>query len=79
MPIVNNKTYIELAKADFNICQSIHMKELHEIIRKNSISAYHLKCYTAPVHVFIQNTDSLTSKLFFVFNSGLVGGTENPH
>lgn len=33
MPIVNNKTYIELAKADFNICQSIHRTELQGIIR----------------------------------------------
>ncbi|KAH9309756.1 hypothetical protein KI387_037667, partial [Taxus chinensis] len=33
MPFVNNKTYIDLARADFNQCQSIHRKELHEIIR----------------------------------------------
>nr|WJJ50358.1 diterpene synthase 4 [Cephalotaxus harringtonia] len=33
MPFVNNKTYIDLAKTDFNLCQSIHRKELNELIR----------------------------------------------
>ncbi|GLJ38365.1 hypothetical protein SUGI_0781320 [Cryptomeria japonica] len=33
MPFVNNKTYIDLAKADFNLCQSIHRKELDAITR----------------------------------------------
>eukprot|EP01018_Ginkgo_biloba_P000203 Gb_10531 [translate_table: standard] len=32
MPLVNNKAYIELAKADFNACQSIHRKELKQIM-----------------------------------------------
>nr|QWV53999.1 copalyl diphosphate synthase-like 3 [Chamaecyparis formosensis] len=33
MPFVNNTAYVDLARADFNLCQSIHRKELDEIIR----------------------------------------------
>jgi ent-copalyl diphosphate synthase len=33
MPYVNNKVFLDLAKADFNLCQSIHQKELEEVIR----------------------------------------------
>lgn len=35
MPYVNNKVFLDLAKADFNLCQSIHQKELEEVIRWN--------------------------------------------
>jgi hypothetical protein len=33
MPYVNNELFLDLAKADFNMCQSIHQKELEELIR----------------------------------------------
>ncbi|CAK9220564.1 unnamed protein product, partial [Sphagnum troendelagicum] len=36
MPYVNNKVFLDLAKADFNLCQSIHQKELEEVIRWNA-------------------------------------------
>nr|UPQ49771.1 ent-copalyl diphosphate synthase [Lunularia cruciata] len=35
MPFVNNNTYLALAKADFNLCQSIHQLELQQILRWN--------------------------------------------
>jgi hypothetical protein len=33
MPYVNNEVFLDLAKADFNMCQSIHQKELEELVR----------------------------------------------
>jgi len=33
MPYVNNELFLDLAKADFNMCQSIHQKELEELVR----------------------------------------------
>jgi hypothetical protein len=36
MPYVNNKVFLDLAKADFNLCQSLHQKELEEVIRWNA-------------------------------------------
>ncbi|KAH8967051.1 hypothetical protein BDL97_03G057700 [Sphagnum fallax] len=36
MPYVNNELFLDLAKADFNMCQSIHQKELEELIRWNA-------------------------------------------
>jgi hypothetical protein len=33
LPYVNNKVFLDLAKADFNMCQSIYQKELEELIR----------------------------------------------
>jgi hypothetical protein len=33
MPYVNNEVFLDLAKADFNMCQSIHQKELEELLR----------------------------------------------
>nr|APP91795.1 diterpene synthase-like protein [Marchantia polymorpha] len=35
MPFVNNTTYLALAKADFNLCQSIHQLELQRVLRWN--------------------------------------------
>nr|BAQ20600.1 ent-kaurene synthase [Lygodium japonicum] len=33
MPIVNNEAFLNLAKADFNLCQKIHQKEIMELQR----------------------------------------------
>ncbi|MCO5601744.1 hypothetical protein L7F22_055869 [Adiantum nelumboides] len=35
MPYVNNEIFLKLAKADFNLCQSFHKKELAQVLRWN--------------------------------------------
>ena len=36
MPAVNNEVYLKLAKADFNMCQALHIKELEQVITWNA-------------------------------------------
>uniref|UniRef100_J3LBR2 ent-copalyl diphosphate synthase n=2 Tax=Oryza brachyantha TaxID=4533 RepID=J3LBR2_ORYBR len=43
MPLVNNNTYLELAKLDFNRCQAIHQQELHGLQKwfvENDLKAF---------------------------------------
>lgn len=36
MPAVTNEVFLKLAKADFNMCQALHKKELEQVIKWNA-------------------------------------------
>ncbi|KAH7863456.1 hypothetical protein Vadar_017731 [Vaccinium darrowii] len=47
MPYVNNNTYLELAKLDYNKCQALHQQEWHSIQNQTSLLlAYYLAAAT---------------------------------
>ncbi|KAI5070148.1 hypothetical protein GOP47_0014491 [Adiantum capillus-veneris] len=40
MPYVNNEIFLKLAKADYNLCQSFHQRELAQVLRWNIESKF---------------------------------------
>nr|AOG18237.1 diterpene synthase [Taiwania cryptomerioides] len=85
MPFVNNKTYIDLARADFNLCQSVHRKELDAITRwsreyrfeelglvQNSIE----KLYFLPA-ITLFEPDMAASRLAWAHSSILMAAARN--
>ncbi|GLJ38375.1 hypothetical protein SUGI_0781460 [Cryptomeria japonica] len=85
MPFVNNKTYIDLARADFNLCQSIHRKELDAIIRWSVENGFDelglvqdsiVRLYFLPT-VALFEPDMATSRLAWAHSSILMTAVRN--
>ncbi|GLJ38376.1 hypothetical protein SUGI_0781470 [Cryptomeria japonica] len=85
MPLVNNNTYIDLARADFNLCQSIHRKELDAITRWSEENRFDelglvkdsiVRLYFLPA-VALFEPDMAGSRLAWAHSSILMSGVRN--